>query len=227
MKIEKNKIYSVLTGDIVGSTKFKGEDRRFLHECFVSSSRELMNSFSEVIPYPPEFFRGDSWQFLITDPSKSLRIALFFRALLKSSMKEGLVDTRISIGVGSIEFLPLDKVSSGDGEAFRLSGRGLETIHKPHRMGVFLPDEHESNITKAFDIMIKLIDSKASEWTKKQAKAVCGALLGFTQEAIAKAFYPKEISQQAVSQHLYRAGWSSITLAVKFFEKQLPVILKI
>ena len=225
MKIEENKIYAVLTGDIVGSTKFTGNDRKYLHESLKDSSQKLVDSFSKSVPYPPEFFRGDSWQFLITDSSKSLRIGIFFKALIKASISSIFLDTRLSIGLGSLEFLPADNISSGDGEAFRLSGEGLERLNKTNRMGISFPLRYKSNTTKAVEIIVKLIDTKVSEWTKKQANAVCGALLNLTQESIAKHWFSKEISQQSVAQHLHRAGWSTIASTIEFYESHLPMIL--
>ncbi len=226
MKIDEKKIYAVLTGDIVGSTKFRGDDRKYLHECLQASSQKLIDSFTEMIPYPIEFFRGDSWQFLVTDPSKSLRIGIFFRALIKASTSSKYLDTRLSIGLGFLEFIPADNISSGDGEAFRLSGEGLERLDKTNRMGISFPLRYESNTTKAVEIILKLIDIKITEWTNKQANAVSGALLDLTQESIARHWFAKEISQQAIAQHLDRAGWSKIASAIEFYEMHLPMILR-
>jgi hypothetical protein len=225
MKIDKDKIYAVLTGDIVGSTKFKGNDRKYLHECLEASSQKLVDSFSGSVPYPPEFFRGDSWQFLVTDSSKSLRIGTFFRALIKASSSSKHLDTRLSIGLGLLDFIPEENISSGDGEAFRLSGEGLERLNKANRMGISFPVRLESNTAKAVEIILKLMDIKVTEWTNKQANAVCGALLDFTQETIARHWFAKKISQQAVAQHLDRAGWVKIASAIEFYETHLPMIL--
>ena len=225
MIIDVNKTYSILTGDVVGSKKVKGTDRELLHACFESAGQKMLDSFSEFVPYPPEFFRGDSWQFLVTDPAMSLRIGIFFRALIKACMQKNRNDTRISIGLGSIEFLPAGRVSSGDGDAFRLSGGGLDRIHKPERMGIFFPAYLESDVTRAVEVIVKLIDLKVKEWTGKQARAISGALLGLTQASIARDWFNKEVTQQAVGQHLDRAGYATIALAIEYFESQLPVIL--
>ncbi len=93
-------------------------------------------------------------------------------------------------------------------------------------MGVFFPGHCETSIVKALDIIAKLIDVKAREWTAKQAQAVSGALLGHTQQSMAKEWFARQISQQAVAQLLSRAGWPTISIAIGFFESQVPGILK-
>jgi hypothetical protein len=219
MNIEKRKINAILTGDIVGSTRLHDNERRTLHKVLTSSSDSIVEFFSNWVPYKPEIFRGDSWQFLVTEPSKSLRIGLFYRATIQAGMEARRVDTRISIGLGTINFLPGDMVSSGDGEAYRLSGEALEQLHKSNRLVISFPYHLRSDLTKALDVIIKLIDLQAKDWTEKQAKAVAGALLELTQESIAKNWFDKDITQQAIAQHLDRAGWTSIELGIKFFEE--------
>ena len=155
---------------------------------------------------------------MVSNPSRSLRIGLFYRALIRSGMRVGRIDTRISIGIGTIDFLPGDQVSSGDGLAYQLSGDALETLHRPNRMVVSFPQYLNSDLTIVLDAVVKLIDVQARNWTEKQARAVSGAMLDLTQEGIAKSWFEKEISQQAVAQHLDRAGWSSVELGITSFE---------
>lgn len=226
MKIDKQKIYAVLTGDIVGSTRLHDIEREILHEALTNSSDRIVKLFSDWVPFKPEIFRGDSWQFLVNEPSKSLRIGLFYRAIIRAGMKARRVDTRISIGLGTIDFLPENKVSSGDGEAYRLSGEALEKLHKSNRMVISFPQRLRSDITRALDVIIKLIDLQARDWTEKQAKAVSGAILELTQETIAKNWFDKDITQQAIAQHLDRAGWTSVELGIDFYEKTVSNIVQ-
>lgn len=125
MKVESGKIYAVITGDIVGSSKLKPAERKELHTALKDTSDKLTEHFKQLVPLRVEIFRGDSWQLLVIDPAQSLRIGLFFRAFLRGKMKSTRVDTRISIGVGSIDLIPEGSISSGDGEAFRSSGEAL------------------------------------------------------------------------------------------------------
>ncbi len=72
-----------------------------------------------------------------------------------------------------------------------------------------------------FDIIVRLIDAIATRWTDKQALAVSGALRGLKQEEIAEKLWKKRITQQAVAQHLSRAGWDALEKGVVFFEKEI------
>ena len=68
---------------------------------------------------------------------------------------------------------------------------------------------------------MQLIDVLALDWTVRQAQAVAGALWGWTQERIGESWPQGAISQQAVGQHLDRAGWGGVESALQFFEQTL------
>ena len=226
MEVERGKIYAVITGDIVDSSKLKPAELKELHAALNDTSDKLTDYFKKLVPLRVDIFRGDSWQLLVIDPAQSLRIGLFFRAFLRGKMKSKRVDTRISIGVGSIDIMPEESVSRGDGEAFRSSGEGLESLTRTHRMTISFPQSLISNNLQPLDVILKLIDALARDWTEKQAHAVSGALLEYTQEKIARTWFEKEISQQAVAQHLDRAGWNAIEIGLNHFANSLSSIQK-
>jgi hypothetical protein len=223
--VDPESIRAVLTGDIVGSSRLSVDERRELQDGFSGGTARLEQNFSPQILHKPEIVRGDSWQFAVADPVKSLRIALFFRALIRISLPEEEIDSRIAIGFGTIDFMPGERISSGDGEAYRLSGEGLENLQKPFRMGLFFPDKYRSNLTGALDMIVKLIDREVRQWTKAQAESTAGALIGLTQQQIASNWVDRDITQQAVGQHLERAGWSAIEAGLSFFERAIPTAL--
>ncbi len=224
---EKEEIHAVLTGDIVGSSRLSADERRALHSRFNQSAVRLEEAFDDQILHKPEIVRGDSWQFAIGVPESALRIALFFRALIQISLPGAKIDSRVAIGYGSIDFLPGDELSSGDGEAYRLSGEGLEDLQKPFHMGLFFPDRFQSHLTDALDVIVKLLDHQSGKWTKAQAESVSGAMLALTQQKIATDWVERDITQQAVAQHLDRAGWATIELGVSYFESVLPTALSV
>ena len=226
MEVESGRIYAVITGDIVGSSKLKPAERKELHAALNETSDKLTEYFRRLVPLRVDLFRGDSWQLLVTDPAQSLRIGLFFRAFLRGKMKSKRVDTRISIGVGSIDFMPEESVSSGDGEAFRSSGEALESLSRTHRMTFSFPQSLISNNLQSLDVILKLIDALARDWTEKQAHAVSGALLEYTQQKIARTWFERSISQQAVAQHLDRAGWNAIEIGLNHFSNSLSGITR-
>jgi hypothetical protein len=80
---------------------------------------------------------------------------------------------------------------------------------------------HENNeTTGTFDTIVRLIDAIATRWTDKQALAISGALRGMKQEEIAEKLWEKRITQQAVAQHLSRAGWDAVEKGIEYFEKR-------
>jgi hypothetical protein len=218
MRIERNRLYAVLTGDIVDSSKLKDRQRVDLHKAMVSTSEELRVRFGKIVPLSVDIYRGDSWQFIISDPAKSLRIGLFYRSHVRAKMESKRIDTRVAIGIGSIDFLPGNKASRGDGEAFRISGGALEKLSRNRRMILECSESIGSLDVEALDVIFQLIDVLARDWTGKQAKAISGALLGLTQEKVASSWFEKSISQQAVAQHLDRSGWNAVASSVEYFE---------
>ncbi|MBE9479349.1 MAG: hypothetical protein IMY80_05230 [Chloroflexi bacterium] len=225
MVIGSNNVCAVLTGDIVESTKLSSEDRQHLRQVLYSASEKISKYFHEFVPYKLDVFRRDSWQFVVSDPSKSLCIGLFFRALIREGIVSKRVDTRISIGLGTVSFIPANDISSGDGEAFQLSGETLEQFTRATRLKITFPRRFQSPTTDAIDVIVDLIDLQVRKWTMKQAKATSGAILEFTQEEIATEWFDQEISQQAIAQHLDRAGWSTIEQGIRYFERSIPVVI--
>jgi hypothetical protein len=140
-------------------------------------------------------------------------------------MKSKFIDTRLAIALGTIDFLPDQRVSSGDGEAFRSSGDSLENMSKSRRMKFEYPNDEVASLSAALDIIVQLIDALAVEWTEKQAQAVTGALRGWTQGKIAKSWWENPITQQAVAQHLDRASWFAVENALAFFEKNVSTFI--
>jgi cytochrome c556 len=64
MRIEKGKLYAVITGDIVNSSKLPAEQRQRLHHIMKEGSNALRKAFKESVPLDADIFRGDSWQLL-------------------------------------------------------------------------------------------------------------------------------------------------------------------
>jgi hypothetical protein len=216
MKIEKGRLYAVITGDVVSFSKLPTEKRQTLNRIMKKGSEAVRKAFKGSVPLEVDVFRGDSWQLLVSDAALSLRLALFFRAYLRAAMGTGKFDTRMAIGVGTIDFVPDDRVSKGDGQAYRHSGNALEQMTKASNMCFRFPGR---DIEESLDVLIHLMDVLAMNWSEKQALAVTGALQGLKQEKIGSLWKPP-ITQQSVNRHLQRAGWFAVEKAVGFFEKQ-------
>jgi len=218
MKIEKGKLYAVITGDIVGFSKLPEVQRQMLDRIMKEGSKAVRKAFKGSIPLEVDVFRGDSWQLLISDIAVSLKVGLFLRAHLRAAMGTGKFDTRMAIGVGTVDFVPDDRVSKGDGQAYRHSGNALEQMTKASNMCFRFPEREI--IEESIDVLVHLIDVLARNWSDKQALAITGVLQGLKQEKIG-SLWKHPITQQSVNRHLQRAGWFAIEKAIGFFKKQL------
>ncbi len=223
MKIKRNKVYAVLTGDVVASTRLSASRRQALHGAMSMASRTTRQAFGKQVPADVDVFRGDGWQMLVAEPEAALRIALFYRAQLRAAMESHRLDTRTVIGIGTVDFIPGRRVSQGDGAAYRRSGQGLESLARTRHMHFVYPELPEE---EALQIIVQLVDRMATGWSEKQALAITGALQGWTQDQIGHACWPNPISQQAIAQHLDRAGWASLERTLVYVESVIGAFVK-
>jgi len=188
---------SVLTGDIVESGAL---DRHRLQEL----QSQLEVAADRVSAHTCfELFSGDSWQTTCRPGRLCLTLAVAIQSQLRGKM--GL-ETRISAGIGDYDFLVPEKISLSQGEAFTLSGRGVEKIAGERRLGIALGQRVPSATRQSLEAAIALLDGTACRWTEKQAQAVSLALSGQSQKAIASKFEPP-ISSQACGKRLTGAQW--------------------
>jgi hypothetical protein len=211
MKIHPNRTYAVVTGDVVASSRLSAERRRALLRGMQETSGELRKAWPKALLGAVDVFRGDGWQMAVAQPTLALRCALFYRARLASER----FTVRMALALGTIDFIPGERVSQGDGEAFRLSGQALEAMRRGEGMRLLFPACPEE---AALDTMVRLVDALAARWSDRQALAVTGALRGWAQDAIGKRCWPRPITQQAVQQHLDRAAWAGLEAGLDFFE---------
>jgi hypothetical protein len=106
------------------------------------------------------------------------------------------------------------------GLAFLLSGQNLDKMKakSDSGMAVAIPGMIEERALKTLTV---LVDAISIRWTDAQARAILGALRGSKQKEIAMHCWDKPVSQQAVAQHLDRASWNGIRIALAFFEESI------
>ncbi len=219
---QKDRHYAALTGDAIKSSRLDAEARSQLHDAILNAGEELIASFPGLVVDGIHVFRGDSVQFLLNQPAKSLRAALFFRAALKAETGPRKADMRIAIGVGTIDFMPEVSKGGADGEAYRLSGPALDSMGPKQTLRLALPQSLTSpRNLEALNTIVVMVGAMAERWTEKQALAVKGALLGYTQDEISKT-WSSPVSRQAVAKNLDGAGWFAVERALLFFEKIDP-----
>ena len=198
----------------MGSSKLGGKERRALPRTLGETSRAARSLFQRIVPADAEVFRGDSWQLVVAEARAGLRVALFFRAYLRGHSPGCRLDTRVAIGIGPITYLPKNRVSQGDGPAFRASGKALEEMPRNRRLAL---DVAGGAAPPGIAAVICLIDRWMARWTEKQALAVLGRLQGQTQAQIGQS-WASPVKQQVIARHLAQAGWDSIEEGLRYVE---------
>jgi hypothetical protein len=202
----KHPLHAVLTGDIVNSTQLPPMVEFILLE-------RLKQTFSNYIT---EFYRGDSFQIYMRDPVGSLRVALLARSLAiglnEADEEPALSDVRISIGIGPV-VLPVKTPGTARGEAFLLSGRGLDEIQHTGRRLSMVCDRPIADI--GLQVMADYLDAIYRGMTAKQAAAIVWLLRGATQQEVVVKLGK---SKSTVSQLVTSGRWSEIERILQQFE---------
>ena len=76
-------LYAVLTGDLVGSSDLTAHELDTLRQSLTEAVAKIRGWREGLVVGDVEFYRGDAWQLLITDPKLFLRVALYLRATLR------------------------------------------------------------------------------------------------------------------------------------------------
>ena len=210
--------YAVLSGDLIKSSRLSTEELETVRQTLRDAVDSAKKWKRGLVKGSLSFFRGDSWQLLLTDPALALRVAVFIRARLIAG---GLADSRIAAGVGKVKSLSPRNITQSTGEAFTLSGETLDAMKDPARLA-FAIGKSQGRETRLVPLVASLCDALISEWTQQQATVVALAVHpdAPTQEAIARALDPS-VSQVAVSKSLTAAHWSALRQAIKELEQCL------
>ncbi len=209
---------AVITGDIISSSKLRQVGRVALYQAFSDVSALLKQNYPLNVLHDVSNFRGDSWQAVCMRPEKSLEIGFFIRTYFRFMFKADKLDTRFAIGIGSINFIPEENVSAGDGEAYTRSGHLLDEI-EAKRMAVGLPIGSDPLAQTAVESLVRLLDFIITSWSPSQCQAVFLALHGYKQEEIARHWSPAPITQASVSAILKTAGWVHVKESLAAFEQ--------
>lgn len=207
--------FAVLTGDIIQSSRLSANELEGVRESLRDTVRQIKSWKRGLVKGQLSLFRGDSWQLLLADPAYALRAAVYLRARMIAA---GLADTRVAVGIGSVDHLHSRDVTRSTGEAFSLSGSALDDMKDPARLALAVADGL-SRPAGLVAVVGQLCDALISEWTQRQAEMVSHAIdpKGLIQEEIARAVEPA-ISRQQVSKALIGAHWPAIREAITEWE---------
>ena len=153
----------------------------------------------------------------VAEPTKALQIALAIRAIIRANKFAGnnhQWDARIAIGIGTLDY-ETDLLSTSDGEAYRLSGKCLDSIGKA-RLCIKTPWE---DVNKELMVSTLFADDIATGWTQSQSRIMFEKLVkNNSQEEIGNTL---GVSRQMVSKSLKAAKEGLISVYVKRFEEMI------
>jgi hypothetical protein len=181
-------IKAVLTGDLIQSRE--SDDTR----AYVNSLKLVLTALNKHYGIKAETFRGDGFQVVPKHPEQALHCALALRAgLIASSPPGERRDARVAVGIGQA------KGKSGFGEAFVLSGQGLDTMKKS-TLAVFSNDTH---LLERLELATEFAATIVDDWTVVEAQTFYVHLLqGVDQKTTAQTLGKSRIS---VNRALQRA----------------------
>lgn len=221
---ENGNIYAVLTGDLVKSSRLTSTQSTQTMYLLKTSVSLFEAAFPGSVYGNMDTFRHDSWQLLMNTPLHALRAALFLRSALKmESDATAKYDTRISIGIGTVEYIAEERISDSRGPSFTLSGKGVDTM-KGSCLALGIPTEKADLWNDMIHAVIPLLDCIATDWTPTESRAVNAALLGRTQEETAARWTAKSAeapTRQAVGNSLIRAHWNTVHAVLLWSEKKI------
>jgi hypothetical protein len=204
---------SVLTGDIVNSTKLHAAKEKkltnMLTDLFISRNCKI------------EFFRGDSFQAYIKDAKGALRLALMSRvAAISFSKGEKIIlsDIRISIGIGTVK-TPVTSLKTAKGEAFVLSGRKFDEIAKTSQRLAIV--SHNPLGNEGLQVIADYLNAIFSVMTSKQAEVIFELLKGESQKAVAKKF---KKTKSTIHQRITSGRWPEIERLLQHYENLVKLI---
>lgn len=210
-------IHAVLTADIVRSTSMTPAALQSLSDRL----RNFPDPASGQLLY---FYRGDSFQLFLKDPRQAFRTALMLRTEARHSAgddPEDRTDLRISIGIGGTES-PLTELNTARGEAFLLSGRGLDALGKTDRRMTMATGSRLVNTALA--AISLFTDHLFERLTGKQAEVLQHLLRQRTQLETADILGR---SQSTINRHLRSLGWRDLEQLLQLYDEimdQMPEI---
>ncbi len=164
------------------------------------------------------FYRGDSFQSYLVDPYPAYRLALRLRTaarIFENQLPGISTDLKISIGIGGIE-TPVTQIKTAQGEAFLLSGRGLDELEKTGRRLIIRCGDEKVNTT--LETISLFTDYLFDALTYKQAEVLQHLLNNRTQIETAKVL---DKSQSTVNRHVQSLGWKQMEELLRLYNQSI------
>lgn len=207
-----NKVYAVLTGDIVKSRDLSSDQTRKLQQRLKSAAMDFQTVFADTVVGKLGITRGDGWQVALQKPEYALRFALFIRAVVKAEFQ---TDTCVSMGIGPAELVK-DKIIESTGLAFERSGLGLESLKNKNIRMAYYSHKITGRLESAESLLVSWLDLLITPGTEKQASLLKEVLIKLKQDDVAEKM---GLVQSTVSEGLKAVGWHEMKRILNHFEK--------
>ncbi|NLR93575.1 AsnC family protein [Flammeovirga agarivorans] len=205
---------AILTADIVSSTKTQN------NALWSSCIEEVMDlPFFEDTRW--DIFRGDSFQIELSDPSRSLFLAILLRVFInaKKELYDLKIDVRISIGIGK-EGYEGDNVMSSDGHAYKLSGRTFDKLQANNRK-LMIATAWDYDLM-GFQESVQLIEHLISNWSFSSFTVGKHYLLGVTkQKDLAELV---GVSQPAIHKRIQKDNMEGLINYLNWFSQKILLL---
>jgi hypothetical protein len=202
------KISAVITGDLIKSRSASAAAMNAAFDTLRAAAEEFGQDWGLDLRFTR--FRGDGWQVVLTNPQLTLHAVVFLIARLRAEHPK--INTRLAIGIGSVDTLGTHDLSDANGAAFVISGHHLDKMSRKRTLTI---TGYGIGATQA--AIIGFIEFITATWTAAQAEAVAHAMRGFprTQDDIAAEL---GITRQAVQSRLASAGLAYLENALQAFK---------
>ncbi len=205
---------AVVTGDLVASTAAEPAVLDHTMALLAAAGRDIAGwTPAERVDF--QRYRGDGWQMALTEPLLSLRATLYLLARLRAD--DTALGTRVFLGIAEAEPLVGGDLSAARGEAFVISGRGLDRMSSLRLLMVGGP-----LFGRLHDIIVELLEEHVRKWTREQAEAAALALHP-DNPTLADMAPRLGISRQAVNYRLNGGAVQAIRRALTGWEETMEL----
>jgi hypothetical protein len=203
-------LIAVITGDLIGASRQPVEMTERAMQAIAAAADEIAAWQTSARTTRFTRFRGDGWQILLTEAHFALRACVVIQGRL---MAMGL-ESRAFIGVGTAKSHGSSSLADASGEAFELSGRGLDALGDNSKLGI-----DKTDIRPEDQLIADLLSDRMSRWTAAQAEA---ASLQLASPAKVPTLFEigrkLNISPQAVNDRVRGAGCHTIASVLRRWE---------
>jgi len=194
-------MYVILVGDIV-------ESRRVKAEVWLPVLENALKRYSKNF----DIYRGDSFQAELP-LDQCFAFAFYLKAKIKSL---GILDIRIGIGIGEVDYLD-DKIKNSNGQAFILSGEAFDSLGKD-LMAIKSPwPEYDEPVNIMLDMAMEL----SHKWTVNMAESVAAVLENPEANQKELAMMLERKYQSQISTALGKAHYVQISKVIDYCTQEL------